>query len=169
MQSIPLLPSLLCPLWPGVVAPFRVISMDQIELYANKSLMLNWIVRNRNVGSFNCVYLQNVLPNHIYLIYIYKNRIWHWITDNGWYAIKSNKKKRCLIRTIIRQQCNFKSSSSSSGRTISTDIPDPFSPPLCIVHRFWQVFRATSCIGTELLYKGSSWSSCLYWSMWRGP
>ena len=28
---------------------------------------------------------------------------------------------------------------------------------------------ATSCIGPELLYVGSSWSSCLYSSMWRSP
>ena len=31
-QSIPSLPSLLGPLWPGMVAPNRVLSMDQIEL-----------------------------------------------------------------------------------------------------------------------------------------
>ena len=34
--------------------------------------MLNWIVRNRTVWSFNCVYLQNVFTDHIYLIYMYK-------------------------------------------------------------------------------------------------
>ena len=27
--------------------------------------MLKWIVRNRTVYSFNCVYLQNVFTNHI--------------------------------------------------------------------------------------------------------
>ena len=32
MQSTPLLPSLSGPLWAGVVAPDRVLSMDQIEL-----------------------------------------------------------------------------------------------------------------------------------------
>ena len=53
--------------------------------------------------------------------------------------------------------------------TMSTDISDPLSPPLPIVHCFWQVFRATSCIGTELLYVESSWSSCLCSSMCRGP
>ena len=39
------------------------------------------------------------------------------------------------------------------------------SPPLLIVHCFRQVLRATSRIGTELLYVGSSWSSCLCSSM----
>ena len=35
---------------------------------------------------------------------------------------------------------------SSSCRSASTDIPDPLSPLLPIVHRLWQVFRATSRI-----------------------
>ena len=60
-------------------------------------------------------------------------------------------------------------SSSSSGRAISTDISDPLSPPLPIIHCFQEVFRATSRIYSELLYVGSSWSSCLYTSTWRGP
>ena len=50
-----------------------------------------------------------------------------------------------------------------------TDIPDTFSPPFSIVHFFRQVFRATYRISTELLYVGSSWSSCLCLSIWRGP
>ena len=33
MQSTSLLPSLPDPLWPGVVAPDRVLSMGQIELF----------------------------------------------------------------------------------------------------------------------------------------
>ena len=48
----------------------------------------------------------------------------------------------------------------SSCRAASTDIPDPLSPLLPIVHRLWQVFRATSRILTELLYVCSSWLSC---------
>ena len=59
--------------------------------------------------------------------------------------------------------------SSSSCRAISTDISDPLSLPLSIVHRFRQVFRATPRIYTELLYVGSSWSPCLCSSMQRGP
>ena len=38
--------------------------------------------------------------------------------------------------------------SSSSCRAASTDIPDPLSPLLPIIHRFWQVFRVTSHILT---------------------
>ena len=37
---------------------------------------------------------------------------------------------------------------SSSCRAESTDIPDPLSSLLPIVHRLWQVFRATSRILT---------------------
>ena len=52
--------------------------------------------------------------------------------------------------------------STSSCYATSMDIPDPLSPLLPIVHRFWQVHRATSCILTELLYVGSSWSPCFF-------
>ena len=58
---------------------------------------------------------------------------------------------------------------SSSCHAISTDILDPLSPPLSIVHRFQQVFRATPHIYTELLCVGLSWLPCLYSAMWRGP
>ena len=40
------------------------------------------------------------------------------------------------------------SSSSSSCRATSTDIPDPLSPLLPIIHRLRQVFRFTSCVLT---------------------
>ena len=39
-------------------------------------------------------------------------------------------------------------SSSSSCRAACTDIPDPLSPLLPIVHSLWQVFRAASRILT---------------------
>ena len=58
---------------------------------------------------------------------------------------------------------------SSSCRAGSTDIPDPLPPLLRIVHRFWQVLRATSGIFTELLFVGSSWSSCFCLAIWGGP
>ena len=32
--------------------------------------MLNWIVRNRTVSSFNSVYLQDVFTNYIFNIYV---------------------------------------------------------------------------------------------------
>ncbi len=38
--------------------------------------------------------------------------------------------------------------SSSSCHATSTDIPDPLSPLLPIVHRLWQVFRAIRARGT---------------------
>ena len=47
MQSIHLLPSLPGSLWPGVVAPDKVLSMGLIEL--NCVLIISWIVWNRIV------------------------------------------------------------------------------------------------------------------------
>ena len=38
-----------------------------------------------------------------------------------------------------------------------------------IVYRSWKVFMATSRIRTDLLFLGSSWSSYLCSTMWRGP
>ena len=60
-------------------------------------------------------------------------------------------------------------SSSSSCWAISKDLLSPLSPPLLIVDCFGQVLRATSRIGTNLLYTGSTWWSCICSSMWRGP
>ena len=51
MQSTLSLPSLPVPLWLGVLAPDRVLSMGQIEL--NSVLMLNWIAWNRIILTFN--------------------------------------------------------------------------------------------------------------------
>ena len=61
------------------------------------------------------------------------------------------------------------SSSSSSCRAVNTDIPDPLSPLLPIVHRLWQVIRVTSRILTELLNVCSSWSSCFFPVICGGP
>ena len=59
--------------------------------------------------------------------------------------------------------------SSSSCRAASTDIPDPLSPLLPIIHRLRQVFRVTSCVLTLLLYVSSSWSSCFCTAICGGP
>ena len=58
---------------------------------------------------------------------------------------------------------------SSSSCAIGTDVPDPFLPPLSIVHNFWQVLRATLRILTELLYVDLSWLPCFCSASWRGP
>ena len=52
-----------------------------------------------------------------------------------------------LLQTI--QFCISQQSSSSSCRAASRDIPDPLSLLLPIVHRLWQVYRATSRILCE--------------------
>ena len=69
----------------------------------------------------------------------------------------------CYIAKVINKRrilFSYAVSSSSSCRAASTDIPDPLSPLLPIVHRLRQVFRTTSRILTQLLYVCSSWSSC---------
>ena len=58
MQSTPLLPSLLGPLWSGVVAPGRVLSIGQIEL--NSVITLKGIVWNRTVSDIQTVYLSKL-------------------------------------------------------------------------------------------------------------
>ena len=58
---------------------------------------------------------------------------------------------------------------SSSFCATSTDLSDPLSPPVSNVHRAREVFQATSCIGTKLLYIGSSRSCNRCSSMWKGP
>ena len=57
----------------------------------------------------------------------------------------------------------------SSCRAVSTDLLDPLSPPISIIHHSRVVFKPISRIGTELLYIFSRWSTCLCSSMWRGP
>ena len=42
------------------------------------------------------------------------------------------------------------------------DLPDPLLPPISIIYHSWEVFKAISCIGTELLYIGSSWLSSTF-------
>ena len=97
----------------------------------------------------------------------------HWVSHS--FRLVPNRSKK-LRKLPLRKghsgisTCRVDASSSSSScHAISTDIPDPLSPPLPIVHYPWQVFRATSSIHTELLYKCSSWASCLCSSLWRGP
>ena len=46
---------------------------------------------------------------------------------------------------------------------------DSLPPSFSIVHRFQQVFKATSCIRAELFYVHSSLSSWLRSSIWSGP
>ena len=59
--------------------------------------------------------------------------------------------------------------SSSSCHAASTNLPYHLSPLASIIHRSREVFKTISCIGTELLYVGSSWSYYLCSSMWMGP
>ena len=82
MWSTPLLPSFPGPLWLGVVAPDKVLTMGQIEL--NFVLILNWIVWNGIVLTFKLLLMLN---RNVWnrTVYMYKNRfgmfeielLWH--------------------------------------------------------------------------------------------
>ena len=68
------------------------------------------------------------------------------VGNNMWYS----------VNIILNLYYNFISLYwSSSCRAASMDIPDPSRHSSL---SFWQVFKATSRILTELLYVGSSWS-----------
>ena len=54
-------------------------------------------------------------------------------------------------KTVIWFQIANHNPSSSSCYAIGTNIHDSFSPPFSVIRCFQQVFRTTSCIGTELL------------------
>ena len=74
---------------------------------------------------------------------------WSSVSDFSWkfspckFTFPAYAKKSSLSSFF-----NFKQSSSSSCRAGSTDIPDPLSPRLPVVHRLWQVFWTISCILT---------------------
>ena len=63
----------------------------------------------------------------------------------------------------------FNMSSSSWWHAASTNLSDPLSPLVPIVHHSQLIFYATSCITAELLQIGSSWSPYPCSFVWRGP
>ena len=115
MLAILLLPLLPGPLWSGVIAPDRVLSMGQIELNCNSALLncfklivffiyqwvnkktlltVNWIVGNRIVLTFNCANKTELILNRIVSHFYENNLIWRWITLKG------------LIRRKIKEPTN---------------------------------------------------------------
>ena len=75
-------------------------------------------------------------------------------------ASRNNNNSSTSERKITRKQLSL-------CRTAITDLS--LSTSVFIVHRSWEIFKAISCIDTELLNIGSSWSSYLCSVMWRGP
>ena len=127
----------------------------------------------------NLFYLYN--REELKIMYINKTtveivRIFVRIACFGLYCSNHNIMLEYLLLIICHfshnQKClliDIKILFSSSYYTASNDLPNPLSPPVYIVHHSWEVFKAISCISTELLYIGSSWLSCLCSSMLRGP
>ena len=83
--------------------------------------------------------------------------------DNNFLKYSKNRFKLQVQKdttvSLLVYEIHLKPSSSSSCCAASMDLPDPLLPPISIVHCSQWVFKATSCIGRELLYIGSSWSS----------
>ena len=105
---------------------------------------------------------------------IYPNRISHFIyvlnAKGNWILCIQEKMNVCLSHVESVTTNNHQAYwSSTSCHTTITDLPDPISPPIFIIHQSREAFKAISCIGTELLYIDSSWLSCFCSSMWRGP
>ena len=80
-----------------------------------------------------CIFQTSLVPSHLQQLYLYPNN-----TENNDLPAPITS----LTSTTLSP------SSSSSYRAGSTDIPDPLSPLLPIVHRPRQVFRTTTCILT---------------------
>ena len=96
MRSTPLLLSLPGSLWPGVVVPYRTLSMCQIEL--NCVYMLNWITWNRTLLTYSYVLMETML---ILKLIFWIRMVWlKWIAwnrtvfDKLWAHAKLNLKKK---------------------------------------------------------------------------
>ena len=85
------------------------------------------------------------------------------------YQTTSQKSDIISNQYRVSQYRWLSSSSSSSCRSAITDIADPLTPLFPIVHRLWQVFRATSHILTYLLNVCSSCSFCFCPAICGGP
>ena len=79
MRCTPLLSSLPDPLWPGVVAPDRVLSRGQLEL--NSMLMLNWFAWNSTVYVFK---KRDLALNNLQCLIFHKTKINQTNTSAKW-------------------------------------------------------------------------------------
>ena len=71
----------------------------------------------------------------------------YWLSFLFLYLMSNNLSMILNVKAVLVKEPSS-SSSSSSCRATSTDIPDLLSPLFPIVHRLWQVFRATFLILT---------------------
>ena len=117
---------------------------------------------------FYTIVVQQKFKTHIYFFHINPRTVLRrfiFLTDN--FLIFTLQIFKISVQVYYyRYFCYLSSSSCRAG---STDIPDPLSPLLPIVHRPRQVFRTTSRILTKLLNVRSCWSSCLRTAMGGGP
>ena len=94
--------------------------------------MLNWIVRNKTVSSFDCVYLQNEFTNHLFNIYLkpgfdinsqqlliyHKTKInWHHTTAKSVFNINSQ-----LLLICHKTKINWDHTTTKSGFDINSQL-----------------------------------------------
>ena len=108
MLNTPSLPLLPRPLWPGVVAPDRILLMGQIELncsfeillflHLNCVFMLKWIARNKTFFVIETVLKLNwiVWIRTVWLNWIARNRIFFFTIK-----LSTHAKVNCLKKKLI--------------------------------------------------------------------
>ena len=94
------------------------------------------------------------------LICLYASDYFFYILEAHVGCTEQCSERHMASRQQFAHSCSTRMSSSSC-QAACPDLPDPISPPICIVHRSRAVFQANFCIGTELLNIGSSWLSNL--------
>ena len=100
--------------------------------------------------SFNCkldwkFFILLECVKFIILIEYFAMSCLSWVTVA---YIEANSNYMSVPMSVCVCVHTYISSSSSSCGAASTDILEPLSPLLPIIHRFWQVFRTTSRILT---------------------
>ena len=168
--SLPLLPGPLC-----VVVPVRVPSMDQIKLFI--ILETIWLCTNNKKQFLKPLnYVQTIhylskamnpflLPWSIDKIIGQTELFRLGLEGELWIQTSCTLLKNwpCII-FCLWQRGWVNTYYHHHHVALSTWI----SLTLSHLHRFRYVFKATSCMSTELLYIGSYWSSCLCSPLWRG-
>ena len=143
--------------WQTSVLGWSTLVWFATLLYSLKIFLRYWnnFCYNPNPNPMHNLHLCKTILKKMYFTFLKqkkKNSIIYWMTIVGIYDDDDDDHHHhvALLAQII-------------------DLPDPISPTVSIVHRSRQVFKAISCIGTELPYTGPSWLLNLCSSMWRGP
>ena len=128
-----------------------------VSAYTHAMLVFQWLWFTHTQYLFTIVHTNaflvssNHFPDFMHLIFL--NRFWFvhipfvcMIKSQSLIQFPVTRHSHPVVLHLVPIFMTV--SSSSSCRAASTDIPDPLLPLLPIVHRLWQIFRATSRILT---------------------